>query len=304
LVPDTSLTVPNRQCLISNVDLRIEGIEFFWMTGDTAVPVTITEALVSHACIRSLKGRLKMRHCRVVTDVGSTAIASTGSDVTIENCHLMKGVCIAWKPSPSTVTISNCVLEGKFGFFSILAATKPAVVGNVRIVENTFSVERGMQFFHDGKNRKTMLLTVKGNAFDCVTTVSCSTLGGFIRGGFPSMMEAAKETFLWVDEANVYKRSSANLSGNRPKNPISFYPSELKTLDAWLELWSNAKPTSIEGEFRFGDRKDLTETLPLEIAAIEVPSGPLPKKVGADASTVGPGKAYWKYLDDQRNKTN
>ncbi len=260
--------------IYSSADLTVEGLSVDWP--NPAPPLGPKEDAPERCVIGVTLNRLTVSRCHVTCGEFGICVGANSSNLVVSHCHLSAthvAACIGWRPtSAQAVRIEHCMLEGHIGFF-IGQAELPEPAALI-IENNTIVADRAIRFVLDAQPKQVVNLAVRRNVFDCPVIVSLIGLRNYNQNvnTHAGMTEVLKKTATWSESANVYRKDTVYLCGNRSGQLALYVPSRLKKLDQWLEYWNQSKTQSIEGTIRRDDRG---------VIAVDDASGPIPPKAGA-----------------------
>jgi hypothetical protein len=276
------------QFLISDVDLRIDGLEVIW---PNAAPKNKVDDSADRCVIGSTHGVLTLSFCRIVAGPFGACVGGAGSSLVIEHSHLAAatGACVIWATTIDLVQIRKCLLEGRFAIF-IRAATEGTRPTNLDLAFNTITSDRMLHMVTAWNMTRTLVVKASHNLFDNQVVVSLFSLGGLQQAGADTRMsEMLGEAVAWHDEQNVYRKGTYYLAANPRQRPLGILPSNDNSLDKWLEFWNQPAAESIEAIIHFQERTAAADTSLLILKSLESPTGPIPSDVGANAAKIGPG---------------
>ncbi len=283
-------------------DLRLEGLEIRWAIEGQP---RLTEAeMLARSVVSATGGRLLLAHCRIVSDRLSGCVAASGGDVIAYRSQFTSrdGMGIYWRPrAGSRLHLEGCQLENRFGLAIVVdeaaGGERPA---SIRFDGNLLMADRALQMLVDNIPRNPLPFVAQNNVFSAdffVVMMGQRTLprgkaGSKVDEGAPVL----RGSVAWSERGNVY-RSAMEFVGRPIGRPMpgrldNIHSADVKGVAKWLELWNLPAEASIEGEIEFKPRSESLSGEPLGVAGVKSPSGPLPAKLGPNASEMGPGKAY------------
>ncbi len=259
--------------LYSNSDLTVEGLDADW---PNPAPPLVSKEDASARCVMGVtQNRLTVLRCRVTCGEFGICVGANSSDLLVSHCHLSApnvAACIGWRPTSSqAVQIEHCLLEGHIGFF--IGQSELPDPTAMTIENNTVVADRAIRFVLDAAPKQIMNLTARRNVFDCPVVVSLIGMRNYAQNlnTHAGMTDVVRKTATWTESANIYRKDTVYLCGNRPGQLVQYVPSRLKKLDQWLEFWNLSNTQSIDGTIRRDDRG---------VIGVDGASGPIPPDVG------------------------
>ncbi len=261
----------------------LEGLEFDWqMTSEGFDSLGLERSVVVVD-----GGSLWVANCQIAVTEAVACIGVRGAECRLHNCDLTakRGVCPAWLPvGEAQLQSHHCVLGGRIGLTVLPpASASDEATASIRLVHNTITTERAVQFAI-GKGPKARAdLNVERNVFD--VSYACMLKGqrgqGWLQSDMPSEREASsmlRRIVQWREHENVYSASAGFLAFGLVGRSANVKLAGPKNLPDWLAYWEQI------------DAGSTTTDTPRA----------LPKDVGADARFVGAGMAHqrWKQTDE------